>query len=75
MRVAEAHQQPDGQTRYVVEYEREGNGTQRPTFLFPSDKPFEECREEMRAAIEEEQKANERPQEGLLLEHLVGEEI
>lgn len=76
MRVAEATELLDGTTRYIIEYEREGQGTQRPTFTFPSDKPWEECKEEMRVAIEEQELLNApEPEVAVELDHLIGEEL
>lgn len=77
MRVAEAQKLFDGSTRYVVEYEREGQGTQRPTFTFPpgDDRPFEEHAAEMREAIHEEQRLNEPPQPARQLDSAVGREL
>jgi len=57
--IAEMYDLPDGGTRYIIEYEREGQGVQRPTFDFPAGTPPDNAIQEMKRQIDLEVALNE----------------
>lgn len=73
--IAEAYKLGDGLTRYVLEYHREGQGVQRPTFDLPSDMGEDEAIAHMLEQVKAEQKLNVRPRRKKQIEELVGRRI
>ncbi len=57
--IAEAEQLDNGNTRYVIEYHREGNGVQRPTFEYPAGLSLDAVMEDMKNQLDEERRINE----------------
>jgi len=59
--IAEAYTLDDGSTTYVIEYEREGFGTQRPTFTYLPGMALADAITDMKVQIEAERALNETP--------------
>lgn len=59
--IAEAYVLENGLVRYIVEYVREGQGVQRPTFDLHPDLSFDEAAVIMRESIAAERALNESP--------------
>jgi hypothetical protein len=72
--IAKAYVLENGLIRYEIEYYREGNGIQRPTFDLHPDLTVDEVTAIMKVAIDEERRLNENlsPTTPVQLDELLG---